>query len=90
MNLDQRLEALAHDVGDGVRRTGLKYPMAVVVQEAPAVNSHAVERGVFAHVEESLLKVLSVAVDPLALVAALGDGVKLLGMEVTRKSHAVD
>ena len=71
-------------------RTGLKYPMAVVVQEAPAVNSHAVERGVFAHVEESLLKVLSVAVDPLALIAALGDGVKLLGMEVTRKSHAVD
>ena len=41
-------------------------------------------------VGESLLKILSVAVDPLALVAALGDGVKLLGTEVTRKSHAVD
>ena len=68
-------------------RTGLEYPMAVVVQEAPAVNSHA-GAWLFAHVEESLLKVLSVAVDPLALVAALGDGVKLLGMEVTRKSHA--
>ena len=30
------------------------------------------------------------AVDPLALVAALGDRVKLLRTEVTRKSHAVD
>ena len=29
-------------------------------------------------------------VDPLALVAALGDGVELLRTEVTRKSHAVD
>ena len=46
-------------------RTGLKYPMAVVVQEAPAVNSHAVERGVLTHVGERLLKILGVAVDPV-------------------------
>ena len=87
-----RIAALhvAHDIGNGIRRTGFKDPMAVVMEEAPAVNLHAVERGVFAHVEERLLKVLIVAVDPLALVAALGDGVKLLGTEVTRKSHAVD
>ena len=58
------------------------------MKEAPAVNLHAVERGVFTHVSKSLLKVFSVAVDPLALIAALGDGVKLLGTEVTRKSHA--
>ena len=86
-----RIAALhvAHDVGDGLRRTGFKDPMAVVVEKAPAVNLHAVERGVFAHVDERLLKILGVAVDPLALVAALGDGVKLLGTEVTRKSHVV-
>ena len=54
------------------------------------MNLHAVERGVFAHVDERLLKVLGVVVDPLALVTALGDGVKLLGTKVTRKSHAVD
>ena len=87
-----RIAALhvAHDVGDGIRRTGLKDPMAVVMKEAPAVNPHAVERGVSAHVDERLLKIRIVAVDPLALVAALGDGVELLGTEVTRKSHAVD
>ena len=79
---------IAHDVGDGVRRSGFKNPMAVVMKEAPAVNLHAVKRGVLAHVAERLLKVLGVAVDPLALIAALGDGVKLLGTEVTRKSHA--
>ena len=86
-----RIAALhvAHDAGDRVRRTGLKDPMAVIMKEAPAVNPHAVERGVLAHVGERLLKVFRVAVDPLALVAALGDGVKLLGTEVTRKSHAV-
>ena len=81
---------VTHDVGDGLRRTGFKNPMAVVMKEAPAVNLHAVERGVFAHVDERLLKVFRVAVDPLALVAALGDGVELLRTEVTRKSHAVD
>ena len=87
-----RIAALhvAHDVGDGVRSAGLKDPMAVVVEKAPAVNPHAVERGVLTHVGERLLKVFRVAVDPLALIAALGDGVKLLGTEVTRKSHAVD
>ena len=87
-----RIAALhvAHDVGNGIRRTGFKDPMAVVMEEAPTVNPHAVKRGVLAHVGESLLKILRVAVDPLALVAALGDGVKLLGTEVTRKSHAVD
>ena len=53
------------------------------------MNPHAVERGVFAHVSEGLLKILSVAVDPLTLVAALGDGVELLRTEITRKSHAV-
>ena len=87
-----RIAALhvAHGVGDGIRRTGLKDPMAVIMKEAPAVNLHAVKRGVLAHVDESLLKILGVAVDPLALVAALGDGVELLRTEVTRKSHAVN
>ena len=85
-----RIAALhvAHDTGDRVRRTGFKDPMAVVMEEAPAVNPHAVERGVFAHIDESLLKIFGVAVDPLTLVAALGDGVELLRTEVTRKSHA--
>ena len=54
------------------------------------MNPHAVERGVLAHVGEGLLKVLGVAVDPLALVAALGDGVDLFRTEITRKSHAVE
>ena len=81
---------VTHDVGDGLRRTGFKNPMAVVMKEAPAVNLYAVKRGVLAHVGERLLEILSVTVDPLALVTALGDGVKLLGTEVTRKSHAVE
>ena len=81
---------VAHDVGNGIRRIGLKDPMAVIMEEAPAVNPHAVECGVLTHVSKRLLKILSVAVDPLALVAALGDGVELLRTEVTRKSHAVD
>ena len=51
------------------------------------MNSHVVELGVLSHVSEGLLKVLSVAVDPLALVAALGDGVELFRTEITRKSH---
>ena len=63
-------------------------PLGREMEETPAVNPHAVERGVLAHVGESLLEILSVAVDPLALVAALGDGVELLRTEVTRKSHA--
>ena len=80
---------IAHHVGDGIRRAGLEDPMAMVVEEAPAVNPHIVELGVFAHVSEGLLKVLGVAVDPLALVAALGDGVELFRTEITRESHAV-
>ena len=87
-----RIPALhvAHDVGDGIRRTGLEDPMAMVVKEAPAVNPHVVELGVFAHVNEGLLEVLGVAVDPLALVAALGDGIELFRTEVTRESHATE
>ena len=87
-----RIAALhvAHDIGDGVRRTGFKDPMAVVMEDAPAMNLHAMDGGVLTHVGERLLEVLSVAVDPLALVAALGDGIELLRTEVTRKSHAVD
>ena len=54
------------------------------------MNPNAVELGVFAHVNEGLLKVLGVAVDPLALVATLGDGIELFRTEVTRESHAVD
>ena len=87
-----RIAALhvAHHVGDGIRRTGFKDPMPVVMEEAPAVNPHVVEFGVFAHVSEGLLEVLGVAVDPLTLVTALGDGVELFRTEVTRESHAVD
>ena len=87
-----RIAALhvAHDVGNRIRRAGFKDPMSVVMEEAPAMNPHIVEFGVFAHVNEGLLEVLGVAVDPLTLVAALGDGVELFRTEVTRKSHAVD
>ena len=87
-----RIAALhvAHDVGNRIRRAGFKDPMSVVMEEAPAMNPHIVELGVFAHVNEGLLEVLGVAVDPLTLVAALGDGVELFRTEVTRKSHAVD
>ena len=87
-----RIAALhvAHDVGDGIGSAGFKDPMAMVMEEAPAMNPHVVELGVFAHVSEGLLKVLRVAVDPLALVAALGDGIELFRTEITRKSHAVD
>ena len=81
---------IAHHVGNGSRRAGLEDPMAMVVKETPAMNPHAVELGLFAHVSEGLLSVLGVAVDPLALVATLGDGVKLFRTEVTRKSHAVN
>ena len=86
-----RIAALhvAHDIGDGIRRAGLEDPMAMVVEEAPTVNPHAMENGVLAHVDEGLLKVFGVAVDPLALVAALGDGIELFRTEITRKSHAV-
>ena len=80
---------VAHHVGNGSRRAGLENPMAMVVEKAPAMNPHAMERGVFAHVSEGLLKVLGVAVDPLALVATLGDGVKLFRTEITRESHAL-
>ena len=46
-----------------------------------------VEGGVFAGEVEGFGEVLGVAVDPLALVAALGDGVELFGAEVTQGSH---
>ena len=87
-----RIAALhvAHNIGDGIGRAGLEDPMAVVVEEAPTVNPHAVEFGVFAHVGQRLLKVLGVAIDPLPLVAALGDSVELFRTEITRKSHAFD
>ena len=81
---------IAHHVGDGIRRAGLEDPMAMVVEKAPAVDPHIVELGVFAHVNEGLLEILGVAVDPLTLVTALRDGVELFRTEVTRKSHAVD
>ena len=87
-----RIAALhvAHDVGDGVWSAGLEDPMAMVVEEAPSMNPHVVELGVLAHINEGLLEVLGVAVDPLALVTALGDGVELFRTEVTRTSHAID
>ena len=81
---------IAHRVGNGSRRADLENPMAMVVKETPAMNPHIVELGVFAHKHEGLLNVLGVAVDPLTLVATLGDAVKLFRTEVTRKSHTVD
>ena len=81
---------VAHHIRSRSRRAGLENPMAMVVKETPAMNPHIVELGVFAHVSKGLLEVLGVAVDPLALVATLGDGIKLFRTEITRKSHAVD
>ena len=80
---------IAHHVGNGSRRAGFEDPVAVVMEDAPAMDPHIVELGVFAHVNEGLLKVLGDAVDPLALVATLGDSVKLFRTEVTRESHTV-
>ncbi len=87
-----RIAALhvAHHIGNGIGRAGFEDPMAMVMEQAPAVNSYAVERGVFAHVGEGLLNILSVAVAPLALVAAWGDGVELFRTDITRKSHTVE
>ena len=62
-------------------------PMAVVAEQAPAVDGDLVEGGVFADEVEGFGEVLGGAVDPLALVAALGDGVELLGAEVALGSH---
>ena len=81
---------VAQDIGNRIRRAGFKDPMSVVVQEAPAMNPHVVELSSLAHTSEGLLEVLGVAVDPLALIAALGDGVELCRTEITRESHAVD
>ena len=61
--------------------------MAVVVHEAPTVNAHPVHGGVLAHVRDGLLEVFGIAMNPLAAIAVLGDGVKLLGAEVTWFSH---
>ena len=84
-----RIAALhvAHDIGNRIGSAGFEDPMAMVMEEAPAMNPHIVELGVFAHVSEGLLKVLGVAVDPLTLVATLGDGVELFRTEITRESH---
>ena len=80
---------VAHEVRDGVGGGGFEDPVAMVVEEAPAVDGDLVEGGVFADEVEGFGGVLGVAVDPLALVAALGDGVELLGAEVTIGSHGV-
>ena len=45
------------------------------------------QSSVFAHVGNGLLEIFGVAMNPLAAIAALGDGVKLLGTEVTWFSH---
>ena len=52
-----RIAALhvAHDIGDGIRRAGFEDPMAMVMEEAPTMNPHIVELGVFPHVDEGLL-----------------------------------
>ena len=78
---------VAHEVRDGVGGAGFEDPMAMVVEEAPAVDGDLVEGGVFADEVEGFGEVLGVAVNPLALVAALGDGVELLGAEVAQGSH---
>ena len=80
---------VAHEVRDGVGGGGLEDPVAMVVEEAPAVDGDLVEGGVFADEVEGFGKALGVAVNPSALVAALGDGVELLGAEVAFGSHGV-
>ena len=45
--------------------------MAVIVEQAPAVDGDLVEGGVFADEVEGFGEILGVAVNPLALVAAL-------------------
>ena len=78
---------IAHHIGNRLLRRSLKDPMAVVVHEAPTVNAHLVHGGVFAHVSDGLLEVFGVAMNPLAAIAALGDGVELFETEVTWFSH---
>jgi hypothetical protein len=73
-----------------LRRRSFEDPMAVVVEQAEAVDADTVHSGVFAHEGEGLLEVIGIAVDPLAAVAALGDGVELFGAEVARFSHGRD
>ena len=51
------------------------------------MNAHLVHGGVFAHVGDGLLEVFGVAMNPLAAIAALGDGVELFETEVTWFSH---
>ena len=63
--------------------------MAVIVEQAPAVDSDLVLGGVLADEVEGFGEVFGIAVNPLALVAALGDGVELLGAEVALGSHGV-
>ena len=57
---------VAHEVGDGVGGGGFEDPVAVVVQQAPAVDGDLVEGGVFADKVEGFGEVLGVAIDPLA------------------------
>ena len=57
---------VAHEVRDGVGGGGFEDPVAVVVEQAPAVDGDLVEGGVFADEVEGFGEVLGVAVDPLA------------------------
>ena len=64
-------------------------PVAVVMQAAIPMDRDLVARGVAQHQLDGFGKVLVVAVDPLPVVAALGDGVKLLRPVVPLVSHGL-
>ena len=61
--------------------------MAVIVHQAVTIHPDLAAGGVAEHELDGLAKVLVVAVDPLPVIAPLGDGVELLGQVVALLSH---
>jgi hypothetical protein len=78
---------IAHEVGDRVGRRCFEDPVGMVVEQAVAMNRDIVHFGILAYERESVLEVFGIPIDPLAAIAALGDGVELLRMIIARLAH---
>ena len=61
--------------------------MAVVVQQAIAMDLNVVHARVAAHEADTLLKVGVVAIDPLGMVAPLGDGIEMPPAKIAWLTH---